>query len=401
MSDVPGPDAAGEGTGSAVSSPAAPVEMAGAGPSTRRGRRQAEVGAWVGLCGVLGVTLLTRWVTAAPPPLVAAVSVLPAIWLLSLIPAIGLALFSGRRRGWLPAGLLTVGLALVWGRAWIGWSEGADGRPLRVVSWNVQRLGWEDADDGEHLACVSERLADARPDALVFLEVSARDVARLAGRLNLECEHTDYRGTGDERHGGLAVCARGDRWRLARKGPRQFVDEIDWYYVFGEIVHVDSVPASGASDAEVPPDAVVASDAKGLAPMDPAPGDVFNVVAVHLQPYGAMFGAQVSDVAEAQAAETAALLARVSALRDPTVVAGDFNSSRDAPVHVRMRRFLVDTFEQAGWGPGMTVRAAGWLPLRIDYIYATSSFAVHRATTPNWDCSDHRPVLTDLVVRAP
>lgn len=337
----------------------------------------AAVSAWSLLVALFAGTLVVHHAPAAPPLLVAAAVGMPLLWLLAMLPLIG---FAAHDRRWFvgaPAVLALSTFAGTWGRAWTGWPESAAGTPLRVLSWNVQRLGWEDADAGPRLDCVSGRVLEADPDAVVLLEVSARDVQRLSARLELDCAHSDYRGTGNPGHGGLAVCARGGRWRLARKGPARFVERHDWYYVFGELVR------AGAPDD----------------PAQAAPGDVFNLIGVHLQPYGGILGSHVSDVSEAQADETRALLARVSRLRDPTVVAGDFNSARDAPVHVAMRTYLTDAFEQAGWGLGPTARAGGWLPLRIDYVYASESLAVQGARQPAWQCSDHRPVLAELVLR--
>lgn len=365
----------------AMMDPAPPPPDADAAPTPSREARgpATAIAAWALLTALMGGTLLVHHATAAPPLLVAAAVAMPLIWLVALLPLVGFAAFDRRWFVGAPALLVVATFLGTWGRAWTGWAQAtadASGTELRVLSWNVQRLGWEDADVGPRLDCVADRVAEADPDAVVLLEVSARDVRRLSERLELDCAHTDYRGTGDAGHGGLAVCARGGRWRLARKGPARFVDQHDWYYVFGELVR-----AGAAEDPELA-----------------APGDIFNLIAVHLQPYGGILGSHVSDVSEAQADETHALLARVSRLRDPTVVAGDFNSARDAPVHVAMRTYLTDAFEQAGWGIGPTARAGGWLPLRIDYVYASDALAVQRARQPAWSCSDHRPVLADLLL---
>ncbi len=354
----------------------APIEP-DAVPTPARRPPPAELAAWGLLLVLLALTTLARRVGAAPPLLVATAVLLPALWALVLVVEAGLAAHLRTLRGAAPAAVVLLGLLGVWGRTWVGVPARGDGAPLRVLSWNVQRLGWEDAATGPRVDCVVARVEEVDPDALVLLEVSARDVARLSDRLDLDCVHTDYRGTGIDKHGGVAACARGGRWRLARNGPRRFTEEHDWYYVFGELVR------AGAPDD---PDAA-------------APGDIFNLVGVHLQPYGGVMGAHLVEVSEAQRDETAALLARVAQLRDPTVVAGDFNSARDAPVHVAMRGWLTDAFEQAGWGYGATARAAGWLPVRIDYVYATDTMPVKAARSPAWDCSDHRPVVADLVLK--
>ena len=339
-------------------------------PTREAGGRCLHV-AW-GLLGVLLVgTVLVHHASAAPSLLVGAAVAMPAVWLVALGALTALGLYA-RRPAVVAAFLVAVTVfGAVWGRAWVGRPQAAEGPPLRVLAWNVQRLGWEEADDGAKLACVAGHVDDADPDALVLSEVTGDDVVRLSRRLGLDCAYTDYYGTGEKDEGGLAVCARGGRWRLGEMGPRRFVEAHAWYYVFAEMVRAG-------------------------APEEPAAGDVFNLIGVHLQPYGGVLGSHVSDVSEAQSEETRALLARVARLRDPTVVAGDFNSPRDTPVHVAMRGYLTDTFEQAGWGPGRTALAGGWLPMRIDYIYASPELAVKRAEHPAWDCSDHRPVLTEL-----
>ena len=104
-------------------------------------------------------------------------------------------------------------------------------------------------------------------------------------------------------------------------------------------------------------------------------------------------------MAQAQAEETHALLSRVSKLNDPTVVAGDFNSPRDSEVHVQLRAHMRDTWEVGGWGPDGTVRLLDLIPMRVDYIYATDDFAVQRSEILDVACSDHRPVLSELILR--
>lgn len=341
------------------------------GPPPRESGDRSLRLAWGLLAGLIAGTVLVHHASAAPSLLVGAAVAMPAVWLaaLGVLAALGLQ----ARRLAVGSAFLVAGTVFgaVWGRAWVGRPQMADGPPLRVLAWNVQRLGWEQADDGVKLACVAGHVDEADPDALVLSEVTEDDVVRLSRRLGLDCAYTDYYGTGEKDEGGLAVCARGGRWRLGEMGPRRFVEAHDWYYVFAELVRAG-------------------------APAEPAEGEVFNLIGVHLQPYGGVLGSHVSHVSEAQSDETRALLARVARLRDPTVVAGDFNSPRDTPVHVAMRGYLTDTFEQAGWGPGHTALAGGWLPMRIDYIYASPELAVQRAEHPAWNCSDHLPVLSDL-----
>jgi endonuclease/exonuclease/phosphatase (EEP) superfamily protein YafD len=342
----------------------------------------------LGAVALLGVTGLGRVVRAPPALLAAAVTFLPylyAAWL-----AVGFfvwTLLPDRKLPPVAMGALLVAGAGLWGPSWGARAALTDGEPVRLVRWNLRGLWGGPADGGDPRACVVEALRAERPDVLTLMEVSADNVAWLQQQLGMQCVHHPYRSTGSSQHGGLAICSRGDRWHLGRGGGLRFVDAEDWYYV--------------------------ASEVQG-------PGDVvFNVLAVHLTPYdyaAKRLRSGVQELARGQADtladlsrsgqatfqgqsdQAAALLDRVDRLRDPTVVAGDFNSTRDAALHGRLRQQLVDTWERGGMGFGGTIDFADALPLRIDYVYASTDFGVVGAQVPASGCSDHRPVAVDLVL---
>ena len=311
---------------------------------------------------------------SAPPSVLVLVLVASPVWTLLVAGAAAVAVLRRPQdlRGW---GLLSLQLGLwlaIWGRAWWASPTAEEGDTVRVLSWNVQRLGFEDADQGPRLDCVVAAAKAVQPDLLALMEVSARDVQRLSTRLGLDCEHIDYRGTGREDRGGVAACARSPEWKLGRSGSRRFVDDGDWYFIFAEMVRRDE-------------------------------HQVLNLVSLHLQPNRLSLSGPRSPgaVAETHHAEADALLARMATLQDPTVVAGDFNSTRETRLHGALRVHLVDAYEQAGWGPGRTAVAAGLVPLRVDYIYATPDIKPASAANPAVDCSDHRPVVADLVLPEP
>ena len=272
-------------------------------------------------------------------------------------------------------GLLVAQLGLwtaIWGRAWWASPDPVEGETVRVMAWNVQRLGFEDEEQGDRLQCVAQAVEAVQPDLLSLMEVSGRDMERLSEAIGLRCQYVDYRGTGSDKRGGLAACAKGTDWRLGRSGPRRFVQDSDWYFVFSEMVREDE-------------------------------HQVVNLISVHLQPNTlALTGpASPGAVAETHQEAAAALLERMATLQDPTIVAGDFNSTRETPLHGAIRKHLVDVFERAEWGPGGTVLAAGVLPLRVDFVYATPDLPATGARIPDVDCSDHRPVVAEIGLPEP
>jgi endonuclease/exonuclease/phosphatase family metal-dependent hydrolase len=106
----------------------------------------------------------------------------------------------------------------------------------------------------------------------------------------------------------------------------------------------------------------------------------------------------------AQAEQVAEVRALVAGFRDPTVVAGDFNSAPDSAVHAALRRQLDDAWLAAGHGRGSTRTVAGHLPLRIDYVYVTPGLTAREARTVgcrcarDLACSDHEALVADLAL---
>lgn len=91
-------------------------------------------------------------------------------------------------------------------------------------------------------------------------------------------------------------------------------------------------------------------------------------------------------------AETAELLDVVAAANGPTVVAGDFNARPRATELRTLRHHLTDAW-RAGRGCGTTCTAR-----RIDYVWVSPPLQPIRSWVGRSRASDHRPVITDLVL---
>lgn len=81
----------------------------------------------------------------------------------------------------------------------------------------------------------------------------------------------------------------------------------------------------------------------------------------------------------------------------PTILGGDFNTSASDHVHSLLTRDFQDSFATAGSGWGNTFQRR--VPvLRLDCIYATRQFTPVRCRAVTTRKSDHRMVISDLVL---
>ncbi len=80
------------------------------------------------------------------------------------------------------------------------------------------------------------------------------------------------------------------------------------------------------------------------------------------------------------------------------VLVGDFNAPPDSPELAPLWEELIDTWAEAGSGPGLTYPTTDPVK-RIDYITVSPGIETLDANVVATDASDHLPVVADLVVR--
>lgn len=339
------------------------------------------------LFALVAISYFGASVRTPPAVLTGAVMMLPFLSAGYLAWTFGVWVIAPDRRG--PPFCLAVAvlwLATQWGPAWPSLGGPVNPTPLTMMEWNVERL-WGETEDGRTaLACVREALEDIQPDLISFLEVSADELNKLSEGLPLTCVQADYLNSGSAARGGLAMCAYGDQWSLTGGGPQPYLDNDKWTYVFAEFSNGDA--RANALAIHLRPYAFGTHSIRESV-FDFATGDLGPLQRLHQE--GVTVAKQQGDHSEA-------LLDRVSRFKDPTVVAGDFNSTRDMALHYRLRERLVDTFDAVGNGSGATVRMGGWIPLRVDFVYHTEDIESDKARVLDVQCSDHQPIVAELFV---
>ncbi len=266
---------------------------------------------------------------------------------------------------------------------------------IRVMVWNVQRLGeFSQRTQVSQIDCVAQMITQVRPDLLALLEITSHQLFALQKRLNIPQNHclwTDYYGTGQQKFGGLATCVANAaaEWNIYRK--RQLHLPPNWKYLFIEVQPPENISASPLNFL-----------ALHVAPPLVSKNEVWQIVKKLLR--GKVEGFSLlretlrtyEQQVELQGMQAVEALLHIRNFRDPTVIAGDFNSTRDAALHGELRQTLIDTWSVAGMGFGATRYWGDVLPLRIDYIYTTKDFAVQQTQTPSASCSDHLPVVSSV-----
>lgn len=82
----------------------------------------------------------------------------------------------------------------------------------------------------------------------------------------------------------------------------------------------------------------------------------------------------------------------------PVIVCGDFNDPPSSYAYRQMRDKLSDAFRKSGHGYGYTFRPL-FRTLRIDYVFYSDEFESVEYASPDLPLSDHKPVITDLILR--
>jgi endonuclease/exonuclease/phosphatase family metal-dependent hydrolase len=266
--------------------------------------------------------------------------------------------------------------------------------------WNVQRMGefsGKTSPIAQQVSCVAQLITQEQPDLFALLEITYTQLQALQQQLKIPQDHclwSDYYGTGQTRFGGLATCIFSSTNHLAISRRRDLNLPPNWKYLFIEVQHTSNdttVPLNFLAVHIAPPKVSDRAVAKMLTDLLRGKKSGIQQALSLLQRYEQQVTLQGTQAVNA--------LRRIGNFQDPTIMAGDFNSTQDTALHKRLRQSLNDTWLTAGLGFGTTRYWADFLPLRIDYIYVTPEFAVQDSKTFAYECSDHFPVVSTVFLK--
>ena len=111
---------------------------------------------------------------------------------------------------------------------------------------------------------------------------------------------------------------------------------------------------------------------------------------------------QLLDVLHRQENQAHQLLEKMSNFKDPTILAGDFNSPPSTVVHLSLKPQWVDTWQRVGRTFGATRYFGNWIPFRVDFIYSLAGAFIPRVSEViSSSCSDHLPLVSEFTLITP
>jgi endonuclease/exonuclease/phosphatase (EEP) superfamily protein YafD len=233
---------------------------------------------------------------------------------------------------------------------------------LSVITWNTA-LGYSAKQ-----RCVQKVLGREKAQIVALQELRQDDLENIAVALDMRCTWAGYFPIPGSN--GLGLCVPKD-WGIHLAQQRSYSKKTQYAYLFAEL--------------------------------RPPQGKAFNVMNVHLQSPALSRQQSKRRGPSGVFAHTTArqiwqlfeMMRVASGLDDPLLLLGDFNSTPNTWAHGQLRERFSDGHRAAGQGLGSTRRLAGWLPVRIDYLYASKHLRWLDGTRSLDDggCSDHRPVI--------
>ena len=318
------------------------------------------------------------------------VSVIPLLSLFILIYYLLIVILVRSRRNMILISLILCTCVIKYSDHWISFkaTPGKNSVELKVMTWNVQRLGAlsNKQNSANNLKKLVAKLESNSADIVILQEISKRQIYQLANKLNLPSDNIQWTNYYNGAKGGLAILLLNNAsWSLSSKQTTDLPPS--WKCVFAEIEHHSGQTINLLGVHIAPPkitDDQVKIAAKKLLKGE---GAVLNKI---LRRYVRQARKQNKQIDK--------INSMVSRFKDPTIIAGDFNSTCQLPMHTELRSSLTDTWIEGGNGIGATRYWADILPFRIDYIYTTDQFKVANTYTGDTAFSDHNPVISEIFI---
>lgn len=268
-----------------------------------------------------------------------------------------------------------------------------DATQLRVLNWNLERFGElrNRKEVSDQIDVLVEKTKTEDPDVLILQEITLQQLKLFMERLGgseRAYKWSDYYGTGKSYHGGLAIVLNHEKtWTLKDKKVVNLPPQ--WKYIYTELENQGGQSINILGVHIAPPkltEADLVDLSKSL--LDQTDKETASKLKNKLSEYGRQVGLQNTQANK--------VIEIFQSFNDPTIIAGDFNSSPELPMHRKLRSNLTDAWLEAGNGLGATRYFGDIVPLRIDYVYASKEFSIVNCEVFPSQFSDHHGLLVEV-----
>jgi endonuclease/exonuclease/phosphatase (EEP) superfamily protein YafD len=263
---------------------------------------------------------------------------------------------------------------------------------ISLMSWNLQRLGalHRPQDVAKNIKQVIETINVNSIQVVVLQEISLYQTKLIAQNMDLNTDDfvwTDYYGTNRGRKGGIAIIVVDKNLRLDSKAAPSLPP--NWQCAYIDLVSKDNRHLNILGIHIAPPkvsEREIKSIAKNMV-RNP------QIALRDLRNNARIYSSQIRK----QNKQADRITQIFSGFKDPTVIAGDFNATPEAPLHSKLSNHLNDAWITRGNGWGSTRNWLGFIPLRIDFVYLTKELeAIETYTLPS-KFSDHNPIISTII----
>jgi endonuclease/exonuclease/phosphatase (EEP) superfamily protein YafD len=263
---------------------------------------------------------------------------------------------------------------------------------ISVMTWNVERLGelQNKKQVSQNINTTIHEIQQNNPEVIILQEVTHKQLNSIIAGLkitNASYEWSDYYGTMKNYKSGIAVLINSNsEWRIRNKNVIKLPPQWKSIYVELENNKKQHINVLGL---HIAPPKITSSDIKTIGKtIVKTPKKGLSKFKHKLRSYSRQLNLQTKQVNK--------ILSIINNFKDPTIIAGDFNSSSDLPLHIKLRKDMQDVWLESGNGFGSTRYFGGVIPLRIDYIYSTVEFTSTSAEVLPAHFSDHNPVVANF-----
>ena len=259
---------------------------------------------------------------------------------------------------------------------------------IAVMTWNIEGK----TTLTKTSTCVVDFINDWKEEStrqiLIVQEVPQNKVRSLEQKLGLSCSFQTYEPNWTL---GSMVCSD-KAWSVKRFKQRP-LDNNGYRYLFAELTDKESKQKMNILNIHLQSLAKVAMEDNV-----PRSNDIvtsMRLALAHPRKYLGILTDQNIEHKES----ILKIGSTQTALKDPSIIAGDFNTPPQVPIHKMMRALhLTDAHLEKGNGWGFTIAKFGLIFSRIDFLYATEQldWAGRTQTHTDITCSDHYPVTTWL-----